>query len=383
MIDVGQLKKYDYVEIGGKIGQVKSIDYYREVADEHEEITVDWGNWSTTDYIVPNKEIKKIEPLTLKVGDRVRCINDWTFADDVEVGFYGTVKQVNGNEVIVKFDDLTVFQQTSRPTLYLGKVNLGEEEMIKVGDIVTVKCGNDTKNNYGVNSNMETMERENKGYEVKDIRNGGVLVEVKDGYTTWNFHINDVKLFNKGEEKMKYNQQTVKKGNVFNGKSYSVIFNGPATVLFVDEIYSRKKEKFVTKAYNEVLDEEKGLALALLKSFGMSYLDFKRILATSKKEEKEVKENKNQVKVKKEVIKNEIVVDSPKGKKKGKPFTFFVGDKVIVRNCDYYTHTTNANGRKNLNKVCTIEKDNSDYTGTCYVVNGVEYSGSELQPYKE
>lgn len=281
MIDVGQLKKNDYVEIGGKIGQVKSIDYYREVDDEHEEITVSWGNVSTTDYIVPNKEMKKIEPLALKVGDRVRCINDWIFVSDVKVGTEGTIAKIKTNgEVEIDFDGCDCWQTTSRPTLFLEKVNLGEEKMIKVGDIVTVKCGNDTKNNYCINSNMETMERENKGYEVKDIRNGGVLVEVKDGHTTWNFHINDVKLFNKGEEKME-----IKKVNKFGVEK--VIFNAPATILF------RNGKKYITKSYQEEFDQEKGLALALLKSFGISYLDLKRMLKDAQSKAKSRKRSRS------------------------------------------------------------------------------------------
>lgn len=183
------------------------------------------------------------------------------------------------------------------------------------------------------------------------------------------------------------NRRDKMKDNKIQNKSYKVIINNPAVILFVDEvdpILGRKtSQKYVSKAYNQEFDPEVGLAMCLLKSFGISYLDFKRILATAKKEEKKVEETKNQVKAKKEATKKETAIVSPKGKKKGKPFTFFVGDEVVVRECERYTHTTNANAKMCLNKVLKIQEDKSDWTGTCYVVNGHEFSGSELQPYQK
>ena len=204
-----------------------------------------------------------------------------------------------------------------------------------------------------------------------------------DGMTSKSFlPTNEIFKIKEGEEKMKKETTKNNESFRFNRKHYRVMFNGPATILFVDGLYTAP-EKYITKAYNENFDEEKGLALALLKSFGISYLDFKRILATAKKEEKKVEETKNQVKVKKETIKKENIIVSPKGKKKGKPFTFFVGDEVVVRECERYTHTTNANAKMCLNKVLKIQEDKSDWTGTCYVVNGHEFSGSELEPFKK
>lgn len=272
MIDVGQLKKYDYVEIGGKIGQVASIDYYREVDDEHEEITVTWGNMSTTDFIVPNKEIKKIEPLTLKVGDRVRCINDWIFVSGVKVGTEGTITKIKTNgEVEIDFDGCDCWQTTSRPTLFLKKVNLGEEKM-----------------------------------EFKKVNKLGV-------------------------EK--------------------VIFNAPATILF------RNGKKYITKSYQEEFDQEKGLALALLKSFGISYLDLKRMLKDAHNQKQKIEKEAEVV----EQPKDNVV--ETKTTKRGRPRKIKVGDKVRVLSS---TSDGNAHIKKMIGTICevySIPKGNVDYYG--------------------
>lgn len=68
-------------------------------------------------------------------------------------------------------------------------------------------------------------------------------------------------------------------------KRMKVIFNDPATILFVDG------EKFVVKCHEEKFDEEKAVAIALLKSFGISYPDLKRIIKNAKRPESK-KENK-------------------------------------------------------------------------------------------
>ena len=184
----------------------------------------------------------------------------------------------------------------------------------------------------------------------------------------------------------------IKEKSEMKNNKYTVIFNGPATILFVDRMSYCEKEKYVTKAYNEEFDAEKGLALALLKSFGISYLDLKRILKNAKyqnKKEQSPKEKfeelSKQIKVTKEIYvkpsKNNVV--SPKGKKRGQPYKFFAGDKVVVRDCPYYKYTTNANAKQLLNKVWEITFDNSDFSCSLYVINGIEFSGSELEPVKD
>ena len=68
-------------------------------------------------------------------------------------------------------------------------------------------------------------------------------------------------------------------------KRMKVIFNNPATILFVDD------EKFVVKCHEEEFDEEKAVAIALCKSFGISYMDLKRIIKDAQRPENK-KENK-------------------------------------------------------------------------------------------
>lgn len=68
-------------------------------------------------------------------------------------------------------------------------------------------------------------------------------------------------------------------------KDVMVIFNNPATILFV------AGDKFVVKCHEEKFDEEKAVAIALLKSFGISYPDLKRIIKNAKRPENK-KENK-------------------------------------------------------------------------------------------
>lgn len=64
-----------------------------------------------------------------------------------------------------------------------------------------------------------------------------------------------------------------------------IIFNEPATILFAFG------KKYTVKAHKEKFDKEKGLALALLKLYGISYPDLKRMIknATDQKENKKKK----------------------------------------------------------------------------------------------
>ena len=58
-----------------------------------------------------------------------------------------------------------------------------------------------------------------------------------------------------------------------------VIFNEPATILYKDG------KKYVCKCDNEdKFSEELGLALCLLKSFGVSYSDFEEMLKGAKRQ---------------------------------------------------------------------------------------------------
>lgn len=211
-----------------------------------------------------------------------------------------------------------------------------------------------------------------------------------------------------------------------NHKTAKVIFNNPATILLIG------KNKYVSKAHDEPFDPEKGLLMCLAKANGISHLDLKRMIKNAKVQSKRKKTstNKEEIyvndekfgqpeldsereKLYKEIPQRNIedymtkipfyfdiptsdidsgfkvpmveekVVVSPKGKKRGQPYKFFAGDKVIVRDCSYYKYTTNANAKQLLNKVLEIGQDNSDFAGSVYIVNGFEFSGSELEPVKD
>lgn len=68
-------------------------------------------------------------------------------------------------------------------------------------------------------------------------------------------------------------------------KRMKVIFNDPATILFVDG------EKYVSKAHKEKFDEEKGLLMCIAKANGISHLELKRIIKNAQRPENK-KENK-------------------------------------------------------------------------------------------
>lgn len=211
-----------------------------------------------------------------------------------------------------------------------------------------------------------------------------------------------------------------------NHKTAKVIFNDPATILFVGD------KKYVVKAHDEEFDAEKGLSMALLRYFGISHLDLKRMIKSAKVQSKREKTSTNKEEIyvndekfeqpeldsEREKLYKEIpqrntkdnmtkipfhfdvptsdidsgfkvpmaeekVVVSPKGKHRGSPYNFNVGDKVIVRDCKYYKYTTNTTAKGLLNKIWEISLDNSDFAGSLYVINGVEFAGSELEPVKD
>lgn len=91
----------------------------------------------------------------------------------------------------------------------------------------------------------------------------------------------------------KQREEETKKDNI------EIIFNDPATILIING------KKYICKAQGEPFDEEKGLALTLLKASGISYLDLKKLLKNAKRP---------QVKTKKETV--EVAP-----KKRGRPKT--------------------------------------------------------------
>lgn len=71
--------------------------------------------------------------------------------------------------------------------------------------------------------------------------------------------------------------------DLFIKDDYRVIFNKPATILFVNG------EKFVSKAHNEEFDEEKGLLMCLAKANGISHLELKRLLKQAERPQQKKK----------------------------------------------------------------------------------------------
>lgn len=112
-----------------------------------------------------------------------------------------------------------------------------------------------------------------------------------------------------------------------------VIFNNPATILFING------KKYVSKAYQEQFDEEKAVAITLCKAFGVSYADIKRMIKGAKRQyslaDKKIKEGIKQFNdIGKEVVNNALqgVVDTLDKLKKGLEYKEIkVGDKVVIK----------------------------------------------------
>ena len=159
---------------------------------------------------------------------------------------------------------------------------------------------------------------------------------------------------------------------------YRVIVNDPAVILFVtDGIHTA--QKYVSKAHNEPFDVEKGLLMCLAKANGISHLDLKRMIKNAKVQKKKqemqddskdavnfamehetfrnmmkeiitVKEKREErLKTTVEFL-DDIEVLSPKGKHRGRPFKFYVGDKVVIRECYEYVYERPADVKSMLNK---------------------------------
>lgn len=161
----------------------------------------------------------------------------------------------------------------------------------------------------------------------------------------------------KEKEKMKTGFTIKKINNVDR-----IIFNAPATI-----VYMKDGSRYVTKAYNEDFDAEKGLAISLLKAFGISYLDLQRLIKSATVQEKKAPKKVNVVDItfggksilgKKRVY--TIVEEKPKkrrtgrqektvevekdgskytihqGKRRGVGQKLQQGDMVLVRLCKVY-----------------------------------------------
>ena len=114
----------------------------------------------------------------------------------------------------------------------------------------------------------------------------------------------------------------------------------------------------MTKAYNEEFDSEKGLAISLLKAFGISYLDLQRLIKSATVQEKKAPKKKVETKIDKSTPKTEkpkkkcvgrveqtVEVEKDgskytihKGKRRGVGQKLQFGDSVLVRLCKVYDY---------------------------------------------
>lgn len=81
----------------------------------------------------------------------------------------------------------------------------------------------------------------------------------------------------------------VDKAATFKARGMEVIFNPPATILYVGG------NKYVSKAYGEDFDEEKGLLMCLAKAAGITNLELKRMIKNAKRPDKKSKNKKENI----------------------------------------------------------------------------------------
>lgn len=347
MIDVGQAEVGDIIEWRGDRGRVLETERHRTIDDEYENLLVDWGTRRSQFYI-PDSAATLIKSNEKKIKSETyyKFNSKEDYIDFLETAEKEGFKWFGGQEPTNK-DCINYYD---------GKVDF----YINVDQDCYLSYGAFTKPFAATLWTKETP----KGITAS-------IIACDDG-TSYDKAI--VSRIIESFDRLK------KEGDF---KEMKIIINEPAVVLI------KNGKKYVSKAHNEEFDAEKGLLMCLAKSNGISHLDLKRMLKSAAIQNKKVKKEKteNQVKVAVEKIETKTVeeneVISPKGRHRGKPFYFYVGDKVIVRDCDYYRNTTNAKARALLNHIYEIQEDKSDFAGTVYVVNGVEFSGSELEPAKE
>ena len=168
---------------------------------------------------------------------------------------------------------------------------------------------------------------------------------ISDAFSDWLRQLKKRKL----DEKTK--RSTFMAGTIYNDLGVDkIIFNDPATIVFANG------ERYVTKAYKEDFDKEKGLALAILKSLGISYLDLQRLIKSATVQEKKAPKKTEPAKVVKETkvaekpkkkragrVEKTIEVEKDgsrytihKGKRRGVGQKLQQGDMVLVRLCKVY-----------------------------------------------
>lgn len=241
----------------------------------------------------------------------------------------------------------------------------------KVGDKVYVRCGEETRKRYCLADLMFELQNEpqeitgisydNKGYIVsgwvfaEDDLSHTPFIDIYDGLykeseliaTSHDIPtIDQLKIsedFASFMKEYKKEKKTMETG--FTIKAINsidkVIFNDPATI-----VYTKDGGRYVTKAYKEDFDSEKGLALAILKSFGISYLDLQRLIKSATVQEKKApkKVNVADVTVEGQSITGEkTVAEKPKKKRAGRQ-----EETVDMTNSEGITYTIHRGKRRGV-----------------------------------
>lgn len=213
-----------------------------------------------------------------------------------------------------------------------------------VGDKVYVRCGEETRKRYCLADAMYDLQ--NKPQEIKGFSYD------KEGYKVtencWCFAEEDISYTPFSEDIKNRKEKKEMKTDIYIDK---IIFNDPATI-----VYTKDGNRYVTKAYQENFDKEKGLAISLLKAFGISYLDLQRLIKSATVQEKKAPKKKEEPKVDKSTQKpvkpkkkcigriektTEVEKDGSKytihiGKRRGVGQKLQQGDMVLVRLCKVY-----------------------------------------------
>ncbi len=133
-----------------------------------------------------------------------------------------------------------------------------------------------------------------------------------------------------------YIKNDIKRNNL----NVKLIYNKPATILFVGE------QKIVVKAYKEDFDEEKGACMAILQYLGISYLDLQRLIKSATVQEKKApkKVNVADVTVEGQSITGEkTVAEKPKKRRTGRQ-----EETVDVTNSEGITYTIHRGKRRGV-----------------------------------
>lgn len=242
--------------------------------------------------------------------------------------------------------------------------SINQDDTNTYGEIGTIICTSFT--GYGVEFDKTIPS----GHDCLFFRTKGKSGE--NGHC-WFLREEDIELVSESNKKRLY---ILSNYEVFGEPKYKVIFNAPATILFVDG------KKYVSKAHDEPFDKEKGLLMCLAKANGISHLDLQRMIKNATVQEKKEDNNAKLVKdiymtipaelretakisIDKETCTARIEdnIDKKSKRKVGRPRTKIrVGDFVKIKELnDYRYHLLpNVLLLPMVNRVEEVYKENGD-----------------------